>query len=73
MICVACYVFVHKLARSVSCCHFHRPVHPLSTTVRGHAHSPILEFSHKKVVRYFSEKRFIMAWDAFVAEGLARS
>jgi hypothetical protein len=28
-----------KTTRSVSCCHFHRPVHPLSITVCGHAHS----------------------------------
>jgi hypothetical protein len=28
-----------QTAQSVICCHFHRPVHPISTTVCGHAHS----------------------------------
>ena len=35
----------------MSCCHFHRPVHPLSITVCGHAHS-----------LYFSEECFIMTY-----------
>jgi len=62
MIYVACYVFIHKLfdlgivIRSIHWC----ILYPQQCVVMFI--SPILEFSDKKVVRYFSEKRFSMAY-----------
>ena len=62
MICVACYVFLHKLFdlwvvfSSIDWC----TLYPEQCVVMFI--SLILEFSHKKVVRYFSKKRFIMAY-----------
>jgi hypothetical protein len=35
--CMSCICL--ETDQSVSCCNFHRSVHPLSTTMRGHAHS----------------------------------
>jgi hypothetical protein len=35
--CMSC--ICPETSQSMRCFHFHRPVHPLSTTVRGHAHS----------------------------------
>jgi hypothetical protein len=63
MICVACYVFVYK--QSVICFQLHRPVHPLSTRVCGYVHSPYSGIQSKKVVRYFSKNRFIMAYQLY--------
>ena len=62
MICVACYVFFHKLlnlwivVNSIDWC----ILYPQQCVVMFIP--PILESSHKKVVWYFSEKCFIMAY-----------
>jgi hypothetical protein len=54
-----------QTSRSVNCCQLYRLVHPLSTTVHGHVHSPYSGIQSKKSDSIFFEKCFIMAYQLY--------